>query len=556
MTSFGRYTLVRRVGTGGMAEIWKAKVQGPAGFEKVLAIKKVLPHLVEDSGGSFIDMFIEEAKLVAGLVHPNIVQVFDFGKVGKRDYFIAMEYVSGSNLARIIHRMNETGERMPPDYAVYLVSEAARGLGHAHARTDAAGKPLKIVHRDVSPQNILVSASGEVKVTDFGIAKVASALSMTAEGHVRGKLAYMSPEQARANPLDQRSDLFSLGIVLWELLAGRRLFAGGASSDMFQRVMAYRGLDDDLLAPIPPELRPVLSTLLAMDPANRFQDAVTLEAALSMHLGGGTSFAARQGLAGMVQRLFTEELAAETTLEPAIDAPMSAGATSASSVSTSSAGPVVMGQEVVPATDTVVTPSKSQQTLAPPREAGPTVVVATPSQAFPRPAATRSRGPLFAGVAVTGIVLLGGAFLAGGFVNSLADPTPASSPTATAVAAASVTPAPATPDATPAVDPTAKPRPVRTRAAIAATPKPTPTRRPAGRGYLTVTARPWCEVWLDGTRIARETPLQRFRIPAGTHTLTFKNAPLGFSKDYRIVVSPDEQVSLAIDVTAGTVRPR
>ncbi|HVO31471.1 MAG TPA: serine/threonine-protein kinase, partial [bacterium] len=233
MATFGRYTLIRRVGLGGMAEIWKAKVLGPAGFEKTVAVKKILPELTDDS--EFLEMFVDEAKLVADLVHPNIVQVHDFGQVGPRDYFIAMEYVSGANLGSLLKRLKDRGARVPRETAIFIILESARGLGYAHAKRDSAGRSLGIVHRDVSPSNILVSFGGEVKVADFGIAKARSARQTTAEGFVRGKVSYMSPEQAAGGDLDQRSDIFSLGLVFVEMLTGKRFFTGENSRDIYQK---------------------------------------------------------------------------------------------------------------------------------------------------------------------------------------------------------------------------------------------------------------------------------------------------------------------------------
>ncbi len=305
MTTFGRYTLVRRVGVGGMAEIWKAKAQGPAGFQKTLAIKKVLPELSDDQ--EFVSMFIEEAKLVASLYHPNIVQVFDFGQAGEREYFIAMEYVPGTNLSALFQRMRDKREQMPTVVILYVALEAAKALGYAHSRTEIDGKAVTLVHRDVSPHNILVSFNGEVKLTDFGIAKRTELASKTAVGHIKGKLVYMSPEQAAGRPLDARSDLFSLGLVLYELTTGKRLFQGSTAAEIAARISGFHALSPEELAGSPAELESVLRRLLQSKGTDRYQTALELEMALGGVLGPEGVVQGRQALAWLVQWLFESE---------------------------------------------------------------------------------------------------------------------------------------------------------------------------------------------------------------------------------------------------------
>jgi len=200
MESFGQYILLERVASGGMAELFKAKKIGIEGFERVLAIKRILPHMSSDE--EFIDMFIAEAKLVARLSHKNIAQVYDFGKIGQ-NYFIAMEYIRGKDLRGIFKRCEEKNIKLPVAIAVFIAKEVASALSYAHRQKDSTGRNLNIIHRDVSPQNILISYEGEVKVVDFGIAKAGSH-SKTTTGVLKGKLSYMSPEQAWGKPIDNR----------------------------------------------------------------------------------------------------------------------------------------------------------------------------------------------------------------------------------------------------------------------------------------------------------------------------------------------------------------
>ena len=222
MEKFGQYILLDKVGSGGMAELFKAKKVGIEGFERVLAIKRILPHLSSDE--EFIDMFIAEAKLVALLSHKNITQVYDFGKIGQ-NYFIAMEYIRGKDLRGLLKRCNEKNIKFPITLAVFIAKEVASGLSYAHRQKDSMEKSLNIIHRDVSPQNILISYDGDVKVVDFGIAKAGSQ-SRTTTGVLKGKLSYMSPEQAWGKTIDHRSDIFAIGIVLYEMLTGERLLRG------------------------------------------------------------------------------------------------------------------------------------------------------------------------------------------------------------------------------------------------------------------------------------------------------------------------------------------
>ncbi|MFC1654710.1 serine/threonine-protein kinase, partial [Myxococcota bacterium] len=208
----GPYRIVGRIGSGGMAEVFLGKAVGVAGFEKDVAVKSILPAYTLDP--TLTAMLIEEARLATHLNHTNVVQVLDLGKMGDR-YFIVMEYVDGADLDSILKNAKETGRQLPPALACRIVRQVLSGLKFVHEREDAAGRPLHLVHRDVSPPNIMLSVAGEVKLTDFGIAKARNSTLVTEAGMIRGKVSYMSPEQASGGDLDHRSDLFSLGIVLW-----------------------------------------------------------------------------------------------------------------------------------------------------------------------------------------------------------------------------------------------------------------------------------------------------------------------------------------------------
>jgi serine/threonine-protein kinase len=230
----GRYQLLKRIAVGGMAEIYVAKQTGVEGFEKLVVIKKILPQFARDP--YFIKMFLNEARLAARLTHPNIAHIYDLGYAAGV-YFIAMEYIHGENLSGITFACRKQKHTIPLEHALKMVSQICEGLQYAHAKTNVQGKPLGIVHRDISPQNILISYEGMVKLVDFGVAKATTLYDEdTHAGQIKGKLAYMSPEQVRGEKMDSRADLFSLGIVLWELATGKRLFGRFEPAVILQKI--------------------------------------------------------------------------------------------------------------------------------------------------------------------------------------------------------------------------------------------------------------------------------------------------------------------------------
>jgi serine/threonine protein kinase len=268
---YGPYRLLARVAVGGMAEVFKAKRSGVEGFEKVVAVKRILPHLSDNK--EFVDMFVDEAKMVAGLTHPNIVQIFDLGRIEK-SYYIAMEYVLGRDLRSILRRARERGVRVPLDLCALIASRVCSALEYAHRKKDDRGQPMMTVHRDISPQNILISFEGDVKLTDFGIAKAASKATVTEAGALRGKLLYMSPEQAWGKAMDRRSDLFSLGIVFYEMLTDHKPFLGSSEVSILETVRECKVPPPRTINPAVPEsLERVVMKALERDPDRRYQDA-------------------------------------------------------------------------------------------------------------------------------------------------------------------------------------------------------------------------------------------------------------------------------------------
>jgi TonB family protein len=305
---FGQYEILERIAAGGMAELYKAKRTGVEGFQKIVAIKKILPHLADDE--AFVTMFADEAKLAAQLNHPNIIHIYDLGKIQAGGYFIAMEYVDGRDLRAIETSARELGVPFPVPLAVYVASKVASALDYAHRRRDAEGNDLNIVHRDVSPQNILISYEGDIKLCDFGIAKAASKASRTQSGALKGKIQYMSPEQAWGKPIDRRSDLFSLGVVLHELLTGQRLFRGDTDINVLEKVRSADVAPPSKSNPeVPQNLDAVVMKALARDPDDRYANASDMLRELDSVLYSYTPAPGSADVAIYLHRLQAEEAA-------------------------------------------------------------------------------------------------------------------------------------------------------------------------------------------------------------------------------------------------------
>ena len=321
----GRYRLEALLGTGGMAEVWKAQILGPAGYARTLVVKRVLSHLARDS--AFVKMFLAEAKLSALLAHPNIVQVYELAQEGN-EFYMAMEYVDGCDLGLLLRR----GKQLPIGFAVFVIQSVCRALGYAHTLRAPDGTPLELVHRDVTPSNIMLGREGAVKLLDFGIAKALGAASehRTETGTLKGKLGYMSPEHVDGRPLDGRSDLFAAGVVLHELLTGRRLFK--ASSE-FLTLSLMRNADVEppshINPAVPRALDAVVLTTLARDPAARYASADELVAALEPFLDGWNADRVRLVVGDVLASKEASRAGGAITMtaDPAIALPSAVGTT-------------------------------------------------------------------------------------------------------------------------------------------------------------------------------------------------------------------------------------
>jgi len=303
----GKYIILDQLAVGGMAELFRAMITSVQGFEKLIAIKKILPHLASEE--DLVNSFIDEAKLAALLHHQNIVQIYDFGSLDET-YFIAMEYLLGKDCRIICKKAQEKNIPLDRPNALFIVSRICAGLDYAHNLKDFQGKALNIIHRDISPQNILITYEGDVKIVDFGIAKAASQNTHTQLGMIKGKVAYMSPEQATGKAIDHRSDIFSCGIILYELLTGTRMFSGETMHILSKIRDAEYTIPEETLSDLPPKLLEVLDRALQKEPGDRYQTCGDMLNDLEecMQLGTHPS---PQGLAKYMKTLFAEEIIAE-----------------------------------------------------------------------------------------------------------------------------------------------------------------------------------------------------------------------------------------------------
>lgn len=310
--NLGQYVIDEKIAQGGMAEIFLGRAVDPNGLERPVVIKRILPHIA--ASDEFVEMLVQEAKLTVQLSHGNIAQVYDLGKIGD-DYFIVMEFVDGESLSRIARFLRQQDLNMPVPIALYIVSEVANGLDYMHRKTDASGQLLHIVHRDISPQNLIISRSGTVKIIDFGIAKAATHLATTDSGVVKGKFAYMSPEHVAGERLDARTDIFSLGVILWELLTNQRLFKGKNNKETIQRVKRCRvpaasGYRKD----IPKDVEKILKKALAKNKNHRYAAAHDFLLDLIRTLVQHFPQFAPKDLQDYMQQLFPDQLGEEPTV--------------------------------------------------------------------------------------------------------------------------------------------------------------------------------------------------------------------------------------------------
>ncbi|MEE8409591.1 MAG: serine/threonine-protein kinase, partial [Myxococcota bacterium] len=301
-----RYSIIERIDQGGMAEVFRGVAESLHGFKKSVAIKRILPSLTKNE--KFVAMFLDEAKLSLHLQHANIVQVFDIG-IADDSYFLVMEFIDGCNLKALLERLKQRGRKITTAQSIYVMMEACKALNYAHNVESIEGEALHIVHRDISPPNILLSKNGEIKVVDFGLAKATSQIESTDPGVVKGKFSYLSPEAASGIEVDHRADLFAVGILLWEMFTGRRLFYGDTDYQTVELVRQARIPSIAALNPeIDEELEGIVRKALARDPNQRYQEAADLSDALAQYLFSRRMKVTARDLATVVREVQVEHL--------------------------------------------------------------------------------------------------------------------------------------------------------------------------------------------------------------------------------------------------------
>ncbi len=386
--TLGKLTLIEQIGEGGMARIFLARSRGLGGFEKLVVVKQILPRLAEDA--ELVERFFQEARLTATLDHPNIATVYEVDKDGD-DYFYSMEYVRGRDLLKVCRRAKQRGRVLRLDEIIAIVAGLCAGLHHAHTRIGSDGRPLGIVHRDVSPSNVLVSFDGAVKLADFGVAKARLGMVSTVAGTLRGKIAYMSPEQCRGEAIDRRSDVYSVGALLWELIEGKRLQQADDEIGMVRRIAEGELPKEALQHPeATPALERIVRRALTREPAARYPSAHALQVELEEHARRLELVLSPRTIAALMHELFEDEIQRELG--------ELAGPATAPFVRVELDPPANARDDVTPAT----------ATLAPPKPEVSTSTTSTP----PTPRARRSWSGVAIGLALGTVIGSGALWLA------------------------------------------------------------------------------------------------------------------------------------------------
>ena len=418
-----RFELVAELASGGMATVYLARLSSVAGFQRLYAIKRLHPHLQREP--EFVDMFLDEARLAARIHHPNVVSILEVGE-SKRGYYLVMEYIEGDTLARLLARSAQAQAKLPVDVTVRIALDTLAGLDAAHDLKDDHDQPLGVVHRDVSPQNILVGIDGTTRITDFGVARAAARLTTTRTGQLKGKLAYMAPEQARGQVVDRRADLFALGIVLWEALAMKRLFKGEGEADTLSRVLSEPIPKLRTLVPtLPAGIEAVVAKALDRDPEKRYATAAEFASDLEKAARPLRAVGAPKDVAACLDALMGGEL---TEQRAAVRTWLAQSEPSKSSVTRKPSDSVVTRIEGRRADESGSSPSAVGPAISVPHAAAsstslplitaaqagviaaPTSVSAASLSGITEPEAPRRRRPVWPSMLVAGLV--GGAVVA------------------------------------------------------------------------------------------------------------------------------------------------
>jgi serine/threonine-protein kinase len=568
---FGRYRLLRLLGRGGMAEVHLAESVGPMSFRKRVAVKRLLPIYAHNK--RYVQMLMDEARIAGAIQHPNVVHVIEFGQVDRQPY-LAMEFIDGVDLASVLRGVREAGGRMPLNLALHVARCIADGLHAAHVIVDSDGAPMRVVHRDVSPHNVLLGYDGEVKLIDFGVAKASTNLTQTRSGIIKGKLQYMSPEQAQALPVDPRADVFSLGLTLYKMLTGRLPFRGANEFQIYDQILRKR--------PTPPSrsrsdvaegVDALVLKALSKEPEGRFESAWAFARALEQALLAHGDRPSTGRLAAWVEAALPREHPRDPVEDDFTvgDAPFEAESPPADpewSVEAQERATRVETLHAATAHDAVVDATQRSERSAPHPvtddgdEAEEAVAAPVPSRVLtaPEPTSVPSvqtsqleglRRPTGRHWAVAVGVLLAAGVAGFGLTRSLRNERPGLE--APASVAVGVTP--------PVSEPSAPPTPAAPSQALAPT-STTPSQAPAptstaptstepravapARAWLTVTSLPWAWVYVDGTRLSRHTPVVGTPLKPGKRRVKLETAD-GRKHEVDVQLRPGQRLTLSHD---------
>lgn len=517
--TFGAYRLLSRLGTGGTAEVFLAATRGPDGRERAVALKRILPDFSDEP--DFVSMLIDEARLVSLLAHPGIAAVVDLGRE-HGELYLAMEYVRGKDLSSVAKKLRARKARLEPELAAWVVAHMLDALDHAHHAVGTDGKPMELVHRDVSPANCLVSYEGEVKLIDFGIARATNRITRTQTGVLKGKYRYMSPEQATGRAMDGRSDIYSAGVVLHELLVGEKLHAGDSDLTLMKKIAAGRVPRLAENAGVDPHLAALVDRAVEKDPARRWQRASEFASALRGWLAAVAPHRdLHHDIVVFLQTLFAEDYAAEERLlaelsqerAPTRPPPPPPEAFAGGDGGKKLARTTGSQRKVAAADEEETEPGEDEEEeatalataaeLANVRSTSSSVRPVS-SIVLPPPSRPPSRLPIIVAALVAGLVLF--------VVLRFGRAQPMSPPAAPVTTPVAVEP---TPPPTPVVAPPAAPP----KPAPEVRPTPRPAVAKAPRGLLTVQSIPGGRLWIDADETKHTTPVTALDVEAGPHVL-------------------------------------
>jgi len=521
----GRYTLLGKLAAGGMAEVYLAKQEGPEGFAKTVVIKRILPQLAADP--HFVQMFLNEARLAALLNHPNVVSIYELGQdEASGSYFMAMEWIEGCNLKRLIQAASKRGQLPPPVVTARIIADACAGLEFAHNLKSSDGKPLDIVHRDISPENILITYGGVVKVVDFGIAKATQSESLTQHGQLKGKFSYMAPELLMGGTIDKRADVWALGVTLYWMLCGSKPFSGDSEGQLVQRILYEEPPPPNKRVVVPENCMAIVNKALKKNLAERYDSARAMQRDLEEVVASSGSLASV--VTDYVGDLFPEESDPDRALTRAI---LSGD----------------LRQQNTPSHPSLRSSSSSANVshlLRPPPRPTNWLLIGASVAAL-----------IFAAVTVVALVELRQGTLSAE-VNDVAPPAqpipappralqPAAQPggpppAAQPPALAAPVVAPPAEEPMPETPPLRRPPPKRHGGRVAAGDTGHDASRPARPpGTLALRVAPWAEVFLDGQRLGT-TPLEPVSVPSGTHKVKLVNNEIHVTRVLTVEVKPGE----------------